>query len=284
MNHETKMPAIYLSVRSTASIHALGHGNIRISLALGEPHHFSVEGIDEQGYPLHIAPNERSHEQEPASPVLVATFTKPRIAACIFNCSLQENWMPAHTINIESMAQPLLVQQFVSDMARLLTIEQDISDQLLDHKAEELLLLLYNCYGMTFFSSFVPLYNAFDLQFRKTIEQGLTENCSVQELAAKNNQSLSAFKRHFGRIYALSPGRYLQKRRLALACVELLNGKELDEIYFNYGYESISNFIQAFRKNYAVTPKEFQNRFWQVLPRQPHPTNSRQSNAHVHHR
>ena len=69
--------------------------------------------------------------------------------------------------------------------------------------------------------------------------------------------SLSTFKRHFITEYNISPGKWLQDKRLLKAkeTLELGTLKPTD-IYLDFGYNNLSNFSIAFKNKFGYSPSE----------------------------
>ncbi|WP_173917168.1 effector binding domain-containing protein [Halobacillus sp. Marseille-Q1614] len=89
------------------------------------------------------------------------------------------------------------------------------------------------------------------------MENNLTENISMENIAKEANMSLYHFQRTFSVLTDISAGDYLRRRRLTLAAQELsrTHHKVID-IAYKYGYETPESFSKAFRKQHGVSPKE----------------------------
>jgi len=98
-----------------------------------------------------------------------------------------------------------------------------------------------------------------DLIIRQAITSHLNSNITVEELAFLCNMSLSSFKRKFARIYGNSPNRWLLEKRMERAAKLLRHHtRKASEIYYEFGYENLSSFIQSFKQIYGITPKQYQ--------------------------
>ena len=71
--------------------------------------------------------------------------------------------------------------------------------------------------------------------------------------------SVSTFKREFFKQYQTTPIKWFHEKRLEHIAL-LLRTKQTRpiDLYEAAGYENFSNFIQAFKKRYGVTPKQYQ--------------------------
>jgi len=84
-----------------------------------------------------------------------------------------------------------------------------------------------------------------------------TFNVNLKRFAFLTGRSLSAFKRDFKQIFNETPGHWLIKKRLGEAYFHLAE-KNLrpSDIYLDLGFESLSHFCVAFKKQYGFTPSE----------------------------
>jgi AraC family transcriptional regulator, exoenzyme S synthesis regulatory protein ExsA len=80
-------------------------------------------------------------------------------------------------------------------------------------------------------------------------------NIGLERLAFLTGRSLSAFKRDFKLIFNDTPSRWLIKKRLHEAYVLLdTQNKKPSDIYLDLGFESLSHFSVAFKKQFGVVP------------------------------
>lgn len=130
-------------------------------------------------------------------------------------------------------------------------------ESLLSVKFEELLLYLINKYGEDFQSYLYSLIAKKTSAFQKTIEKNIYTSLTLEEISFLCNMSLSTFKRHFINEYNVSPGRWLRDKRLLRAKEVLEEGNlKSSDIYFDLGYNNLSNFSVAFKNKFGVNPKD----------------------------
>jgi len=130
-------------------------------------------------------------------------------------------------------------------------------ENLLSVKFEELLLYLLQKYGRKFQLYLHSLIIKESSPFKKIVESKIHSNLKLEEIAFLCNMSLSTFKRHFIKEYKTSPGKWLQDKRLQKAkeTLEQLSLKPSD-IYFDFGYNNLSNFSIAFKNKFGFNPSE----------------------------
>lgn len=150
----------------------------------------------------------------------------------------------------------LLLNSSVSQLEQILFSEKKLSAAMLQLKFEEIMLCLLEAYPLYFADTFMNgVTNETNVLFKKIIESNINNNLSLQELAFLCNTSLSTFKRQFEKIYGIAPGVWLQKQRMQQAAFKLKHEQARpSDIYFEYGYENLSGFIQAFKKEFGMTP------------------------------
>ena len=131
------------------------------------------------------------------------------------------------------------------------------------------MLYLISKIGEDFLASLITKVNEYEHHFQEVIENNKLNRLTLSELAFLCNMSLSTFKRTFEKQFHISPSKWFQERRLEYSAILLKSErKRPTDIYLEVGYDSLTNFIQAFKSKYGVTPKQYQsswafsNTFW----------------------
>lgn len=106
-----------------------------------------------------------------------------------------------------------------------------------------------------------------NISHRKSLfEQRMTEfieqNYTVAYMAYLCNMSVTAFKKRFSEYYELPPHRWFVKQHLHRA-VELLLSEDLSikEVCHRSHFANYSHFIECFRREYGLTPRQYQERY-----------------------
>jgi AraC-like DNA-binding protein len=130
-------------------------------------------------------------------------------------------------------------------------------ENLLVVKFEELMLYLLQKYGRKFEVYLHSLIIKEKSQFKKIVENQIDSNLKLEEIAFLCHMSLSTFKRNFTKEYKVSPGKWLQDKRLQKS-KEILEQGELksSDIYLDFGYNNLSNFSTAFKNKFGFSPKK----------------------------
>ncbi|KXH84241.1 helix-turn-helix domain-containing protein [Chryseobacterium kwangjuense] len=132
----------------------------------------------------------------------------------------------------------------------------DIGKTFSDVKREELLLILLQLHpelSDVLFDFGVPGR----LDIEKFMQQNYRFNVSTERFAFLTGRSLSAFKRDFKTIFNDTPNRWLVKRRLQEARFLIEEQKQRpSDIYLDLGFEDLSHFSFAFKKEFGMTASE----------------------------
>jgi len=128
-------------------------------------------------------------------------------------------------------------------------------------KLKELIALLYNLDSNGIREILSDLFNPHKVEFKKTIEEHVFHDLSLEEFATLVHMSVSTFKRKFKETYDTSPIKYVISKKLEKAA-NLLSTTEhrVSDICFDCGFGDVSNFSKTFSKKYGVTPSEYQNK------------------------
>ncbi len=89
------------------------------------------------------------------------------------------------------------------------------------------------------------------------LEENYMDDLTMEQIAAYTGRSLATFKRDFNKISNLSPQKWLIKRRLEAAYVQLKEErKKVQDVYVEVGFKNPSHFSTAFKKQYGIPPTE----------------------------
>ena len=152
------------------------------------------------------------------------------------------------------------IKRFADSLLDISKLSNSIQKNILDAKFEEIMLYLIEFKGVEFLYSFISNSGDQSQKFIQTIESNQLNKLTVKELSFLSNMSVSKFKREFEKHFHSSPSKWFQEKRLEHAALLLKNNsKRPSDIYEETGYENLSNFIQAFKVKFGVTPKQYQS-------------------------
>ncbi|MDD3362436.1 MAG: helix-turn-helix domain-containing protein [Hespellia sp.] len=88
------------------------------------------------------------------------------------------------------------------------------------------------------------------------IEEHMTEKISYDELAKIVCCSTYHFQRMFAFMNDVPLSKYIRRRRMSLAAVDLQNGEKIIDVAFKYQYASPTAFSRAFQNTHDILPSE----------------------------
>lgn len=155
--------------------------------------------------------------------------------------------------------QDKFIANYIHSVLLLLKSPAKFPDALKLIKLEELLLYLLQTDPEKLQSLAIIAKDNEDMQIRKAAESHVTTPISIEELAFLCNTSISTFKRKFLTIYGTSPQKWLTQQKMRIAANLLRQPHERPgSVYEKVGYENQSSFILAFKRQYGMTPTEYQ--------------------------
>lgn len=148
----------------------------------------------------------------------------------------------------------VLLKNYIGSLSPYLERGSAMSKELMALKVKEAILLLLETNPM--------LKNAlfdFSEPGKIDLEAYMNEhykfNVRLERFAYLTGRSLATFKRDFEKIFHTSPSRWLQQRRLREAHYLIKEkGKKVSDVYLEVGFEDLSHFSFAFKKNFGVAP------------------------------
>ncbi len=151
------------------------------------------------------------------------------------------------------------IENYVKTLEHIVILPYKIQEQILKNKFEELMLFLTHKKGFDFLNAIVDSTDEKLNRLTAIVENNKLNKLNLEELAFLSNMSISTFKREFTKTYEMSPMKWFNEQRMNHAAFLLqTKNKRPIELYEEVGYENLSNFVQAFKKRFGLTPKQFQ--------------------------
>lgn len=101
----------------------------------------------------------------------------------------------------------------------------------------------------------------------KFMKENYQKPINLRQVSADLRMSEANFCYLFKKITGVAPKEYLTDLKLSKA-VEMLKTTNVTAVAYDLGYENISHFIALFKNKYGVTPKQYQKRNAQLLPKE----------------
>ncbi len=166
----------------------------------------------------------------------------------------QHNQKSIHSFHYDDF-----LKTFVNGLINISTLDPEIQAKLLEVKFEELIIYLKETQGADFIFSIISNVDSQLQNFMEIIETNNLNKLTLKELSFLSNMSLSKFKREFEKHFHSSPSKWFQEKRLEHSAFLLKNKScRPSDIFEEIGYENLSNFIQAFKTKFGMTPKQYQ--------------------------
>jgi len=159
-----------------------------------------------------------------------------------------------------SFSYDVFIKRFVESLLDISKLSKKIQSRILETKFEEIMLYLVEFKGVEFLYSLISNSSNEDQKFIQTIESNQLNKLTIKELSFISNMSVSTFKREFEKHFRSTPSKWFQEKRLEHAAFLLKNNsKRPSDIFEEIGYETLSNFTQAFKLKFGLTPKQYQS-------------------------
>lgn len=151
------------------------------------------------------------------------------------------------------------VAAFLQSMTVFFSASEAPPELLLRFKLKELIASLVAGPGNVAVSSYLRLLAS---RAAPSIAAIMEANClhhlSLEGFAKLCGRSLSTFKREFRRLYGVSPGKWLLKRRLECSAHLLsTTSMSVTDIVFECGFEQPAHFSRAFKARFGHTPSDY---------------------------
>jgi len=152
------------------------------------------------------------------------------------------------------------IKGFTQSLFDISKLSKPFQEKILKTKFEEIMLYLISYKGLGFLYSLINNSDDQNQKFIQTIESNRLNKLTIKELSFLSNMSVSTFKREFEKNFQSSPVKWFQNKRLEHSAFLLKNqSKRPSDIYEEIGYETLSNFVHAFKTKFGVTPKQYQS-------------------------
>jgi AraC-like DNA-binding protein len=149
-----------------------------------------------------------------------------------------------------------LVPTFIRSLMPYYSGGGKIDAKFADIKREELLMILLQNQpelAGVFFDFGMPE----KINLEEFMNRNYTFNVGIDRFAYLTGRSISAFKRDFKTIFNATPNRWLVQKRLQEAYFLIdKKHKKPSEIFLDLGFEDLSHFSFAFKKQFGIAPTE----------------------------
>ncbi len=185
-------------------------------------------------------------------------FIKNTIKEISGKIDLNMNQEVSQSSAIEVRTDVVLSTYFQS-MLTYFSGKEKPTDSLLELKLKELIInILTGSNNFPLSAYFQSLLGCEKPAIRQIMEANFSCNLSLEEYANLCHRSLSSFKRDFKKHFNVSPGKWLQTKRLDYSAMLLKNSDlNITQIVFESGFEDASHFSRAFKDKFGLSPANF---------------------------
>lgn len=148
------------------------------------------------------------------------------------------------------------IKNYIQSLAPYYTGDLHLDETFANIKREELLLILLKSQP-----DLANIFFNFGITHKMDLEVYMNRNfrfnVSLERFAYLTGRSLSSFKRDFMKIFGTTPGEWLKKKRLDEAYFQISRQHlKPSEVYLEVGFEDLSHFSFAFKKEFGKSPSE----------------------------
>jgi len=161
----------------------------------------------------------------------------------------------------QKVATDEVIQKFIESLYFYFDHPSLVSDELLELKIKELILLLvHSKNAASVVSLFTELFSPRNLSIKEIVNNHLFSNLSVEDLANLSNLTLSTFNRTFKAMFGDTPANYIKTKRLERA-QELLSMSSLTirEVAYQTCFPSLAHFSRSFKTHYQCSPSAYRS-------------------------
>jgi AraC-like DNA-binding protein len=152
-----------------------------------------------------------------------------------------------------------IVKRFIESLYFYFDNPELVSDELLELKIKELVLLLVQTQNAeSIVSLFTDLFTPRNLSVKEIVNNHLFSDLSIEDLATLSNLSVSTFNRTFQTLFNDTPANYIKTKRLERAR-ELLTISSLtaSEIAFQTCFKDVAHFSRSFKAAFRSSPSAY---------------------------
>jgi AraC-like DNA-binding protein len=160
----------------------------------------------------------------------------------------------AYNLQIRSLTTHPLFDSFFASLLPYLEMHGGLPEQIAAIKVEEAISILRTV--MPDIDSSLSTFGGPEkVNLADFMERNYMFNLTMDKFSYLTGRSLTTFKKDFKYIFGNTPQRWLTMKRLQLAHNEIkTKGKKPIDIYFEAGFENLSHFSYAFKKEFGYSP------------------------------
>ncbi|SFN58140.1 AraC-type DNA-binding protein [Chryseobacterium oleae] len=145
------------------------------------------------------------------------------------------------------------LKYFMESLLQYQDLLENKSPELALLKQKEALFLLFG-HDPSLKNILYDISDPYKIDLEGFMQKNYHFNVKLDRFAYLTGRSLATFKRDFEKIFGTAPRKWLLEKRLQEARYLLEKGKKATDIYLDLGFEDLSHFSFAFKKQYGLPP------------------------------
>lgn len=152
-----------------------------------------------------------------------------------------------------------LIKKYVEGLLFYFENPSLVNEDILILKLKEIILLLAQSESAASVQLILSqLFSPVAYNFKQVIEANLFSQLTIEQLAERNNLSVSSFKREFARLYNDTPANYIRNKKLEKAAeLLLLSDNRITEIAYDCGFNDLATFTKSFHDKFHCSPSNY---------------------------
>ncbi|EJL71805.1 helix-turn-helix domain-containing protein [Chryseobacterium populi] len=171
----------------------------------------------------------------------------------------QKNLNPnlvAKTDNIIPLARSPLLNSFFASMLPYFDLNYQLPEDISQLKIQEAIAILRSI-DKQIDNTLSDFSEPHKINLVEFMERNFMFNMPIEKFGYLTGRSLTTFKRDFKKAFNNTPQKWLTEKRLERAYYQLTKEhKKPIDIYYEVGFENLSHFSFAFKKQFGYAPKE----------------------------
>lgn len=169
---------------------------------------------------------------------------------------------PAETISpqqkpgIKVLENHPLLDSLFGSLVPYFDLKTELPENLAESKVDEAISIL-KLIDQDLFNSLSHFEEPGKINLTEFMEKNFMFNMPMDKFGYLTGRSLTTFKRDFKKSFSTTPQKWLTQKRLELARYQISEQKRKPvDVYLEVGFENLSHFSYAFKKQFGHTPSE----------------------------